>query len=37
LWKALIVAASLAETNAVEAAQPWRVLDEVLAGQSVDD
>jgi len=30
LWKALIVAAGLSETNAVEAAQPWRVIDEVL-------
>ena len=31
LWKALIVAAGLSETNAVEAAQPWRVIDEVLS------
>jgi hypothetical protein len=30
LWKALIVAAGLADTNAVEGAQPWRILDEVL-------
>jgi aminoglycoside phosphotransferase (APT) family kinase protein len=30
LWKALIVAARLTETNAVEAAQSWRVIDEVL-------
>jgi aminoglycoside phosphotransferase (APT) family kinase protein len=30
LWKALIVAAGHTETNAVEAAQPWRVIDEVL-------
>jgi len=31
LWKALIVAAGLSETNAVEAARPWRVIDEVLS------
>lgn len=31
LWKALIVAAGLAETNIVEAAGSWRVIDEVLA------
>jgi len=31
LWKALIVAAGLAETNAVEAARPWSVIDEVLS------
>jgi hypothetical protein len=30
LWKALIVAAGLTETNAVEAARPWSVIDEVL-------
>src|SRR6266542_2437201 len=30
LWKALIVAASLTETNAIEAARPWRVINEVL-------
>ncbi len=30
LWKALIVAAGLAETNAVEAAQSWRVIGDVL-------
>ena len=30
LWKASIVAARVTETNAVEAAQCWRVLDEVL-------
>ena len=30
LWKALIVAAGLAETNAAEAARPWSVIDEVL-------
>ena len=30
LWKALIVAAGLTEANAVEAAQPWRIIDEVL-------
>ena len=32
LWKALIFAAGLTETNAVEAARPWRVIDEVLQG-----
>ena len=31
LWKALIVAADLTKTNAVETAQPWRVIDEILA------
>lgn len=31
LWKALIVAAGFVETNAVEAAHPWRTIDEVLA------
>jgi aminoglycoside phosphotransferase (APT) family kinase protein len=31
LWKALIVAAGLTETNTVEAAQPWSVIDEVLS------
>jgi len=31
LWKALIVAARLTETNATEAAQPWSVIDEVLS------
>lgn len=36
LWKALIVAADLTETNAVEAARPWRVIDEVLEGRSID-
>lgn len=30
LWKAMIVAAGLAETNAVEAAQCWRVIGAVL-------
>jgi aminoglycoside phosphotransferase (APT) family kinase protein len=30
LWKALIVAAGLTDTNAIEAARPWRVIDEVL-------
>ena len=30
LWKALIVAAGLAETNALEAADPWRIIDELL-------
>jgi len=36
LWKALIVAAGLAETNAVEAARPWHVIREVLEGRSDD-
>jgi aminoglycoside phosphotransferase (APT) family kinase protein len=36
LWKALIVAAGLTETNAVEGARPWRVIDEVLKGRSID-
>jgi aminoglycoside phosphotransferase (APT) family kinase protein len=31
LWKALIVAAGLTETNAIEAARPWNVIDEVLS------
>jgi aminoglycoside phosphotransferase (APT) family kinase protein len=30
LWKALIVWAGLAETNAVESVQPWRVIEECL-------
>ncbi len=30
LWKALIIAAGLTDTNVVEAAQPWRIIDEVL-------
>jgi aminoglycoside phosphotransferase (APT) family kinase protein len=30
LWKALIVGAGFTDTNAVEASQSWRVLDEVL-------
>jgi aminoglycoside phosphotransferase (APT) family kinase protein len=30
-WKAAIVAAGLAETNAVDWSEPWRVIDEVLA------
>jgi aminoglycoside phosphotransferase (APT) family kinase protein len=35
LWKALIVAAGLTETNAVEAAESWRVIDECLSA-SID-
>ena len=31
LWKALIVAAGLTDTSAVEAAQSWHIIDEVLA------
>jgi len=30
LWKALVVAAGLTETNALESARPWSVIDEVL-------
>ncbi len=30
LWKALIVAAGITETNAIESARPWRIIDEVL-------
>jgi aminoglycoside phosphotransferase (APT) family kinase protein len=30
LWKALIVAAGITETNAIESAQPWRIIGEVL-------
>ena len=36
LWKALIVAAGLTGTNAVEAARPWHVIDEVLEGRNID-
>ena len=36
LWKALIVAAGLTETNAAEAARPRRVIDEVLECRSID-
>jgi aminoglycoside phosphotransferase (APT) family kinase protein len=31
LWKALIVAAGLAETNGIEAARAWGVIDEILS------
>ena len=31
LWKALIVAAKLTDSNAAEAREPWRIIDEVLA------
>ena len=31
LWKALVVAACLVETNAAESADPWHVINEVLA------
>lgn len=31
LWKALIVAAGLTNTNAAEAADPWRIIEEVIA------
>jgi aminoglycoside phosphotransferase (APT) family kinase protein len=30
LWKAAIVAAGLAATNAIDWCEPWRVIDEVL-------
>lgn len=33
LWKAMIVAAGFAKTNAVEWHRPWRVIRELLAGQ----
>jgi hypothetical protein len=36
LWKALIVAAGLTETNAIEAAQPLHVIDHVLEARSID-
>lgn len=35
LWKALIVAAKLTETNTLEAASPWRVIDEILASHAI--
>ena len=31
LWKAVIVAAGLAKTNAAELAQPWRIIEDLLA------
>lgn len=31
LWKALILAAGLTNSNAIEAADPWRIIDEVIA------
>lgn len=31
LWKALIIAASLTDTNPVEAEKAWHIIDEVLA------
>ena len=31
LWKALIVAAGMTETNAVEAARPWSIIGDVLS------
>lgn len=33
LWKALIIAAGLTNTNAVEGKQCWRIIEEVLADQ----
>ena len=32
LWKALIVAARMADTNSIESTQPWHIIDEVLEG-----
>ena len=34
LWKALIVAAGFSSTNAAEAKNPWRIIDEVLEDHS---
>jgi aminoglycoside phosphotransferase (APT) family kinase protein len=31
LWKALILASGLTSSNAIEAANPWRIIDEVVA------
>jgi aminoglycoside phosphotransferase (APT) family kinase protein len=31
LWKALILAAGLTNSNAIEAVNPWRIIDEVIA------
>jgi aminoglycoside phosphotransferase (APT) family kinase protein len=31
LWKALILAAGLTNSNAIEAENPWRIIDEVIA------
>lgn len=36
LWKAMIVAAGLAETNAVEYSRPWRVIEHVLECGNID-
>jgi len=36
LWKALIVAAGLSETNALETARCWRVIEEALEDRSID-
>jgi aminoglycoside phosphotransferase (APT) family kinase protein len=36
LWKALILAAGLTNSNAIEAANPWRIIDEVLADHKHD-
>lgn len=30
LWKALITAAGLIESNAIEAREPWRIISEVI-------
>jgi aminoglycoside phosphotransferase (APT) family kinase protein len=35
LWKALIIAAKLIQTNPVEAAQPWRVISEILSCREI--
>ena len=37
LWKALAVAANMTGTNALEAAQPWHVVKEVLASHAKRD
>jgi aminoglycoside phosphotransferase (APT) family kinase protein len=36
LWKAMIVAAGLSETNAVESSRSWNVIEHVLGCSSVD-
>lgn len=36
LWKALVVAAGLTETNAREAARSWHVIEDVLGGRDWD-
>ncbi len=37
LWKALIIAARLSTTNAIEFADPWRIIAQILSeGESID-